>query len=141
MSFALRLPGWPARLQDFVQAERGRAFRWGSADCCLLAADAVQALTGRDPAAPWRGSYTDEAGARALLEEHGGLRGLISTALGPATNLPAMAGRGDVGAALLPGMGGEEIACVVTAQGLLVRPERGLALVPRSLLRAAWIVG
>lgn len=32
----------------------------------------VLAVTGVDPAKPWRGTYHDEAGAKAIYEAHGG---------------------------------------------------------------------
>lgn len=62
-----RLPNWRQRLAAFVAANRIRPFDWGSADCCLSAADAVLAFTGHDYAAPLRGYRSRFGAARALL--------------------------------------------------------------------------
>lgn len=57
-------------------------FEWGRLDCCLFVADVLLELTGKDYAAPWRGSYTSEFGARRLLVKYGGLDGLAREAFG-----------------------------------------------------------
>ncbi len=56
---------------------RRETFRWGETDCILSACNHVLAMTGIDPAAPWRGTYHDEAGARAIYDAHGGVLGLF----------------------------------------------------------------
>lgn len=43
----------------------------------MATCDHVLAVTGIDPAAPWRGSYSDEAGAMAIYQAHGGVLGLM----------------------------------------------------------------
>ena len=43
---------------------------WGRADCCLTVADAVEAMTGRDFAAPLRG-YASQRGAIKALRRNG----------------------------------------------------------------------
>ncbi len=48
-------------------------FEWGSNDCCLFAADIVQAITGHDFAASFRGTYSDAFGASSLLGSLGGI--------------------------------------------------------------------
>lgn len=50
---------------------------WGSSDCIMATCDHVLRVTGIDPAAPWRGSYADEDGARAIYEAHGGVLALF----------------------------------------------------------------
>jgi len=42
-------------------------FLWGSLDCCLLGADGVQAITGTDIAADFRGNYDSQASAFAMI--------------------------------------------------------------------------
>jgi hypothetical protein len=44
---------------------------WGQLDCALYGADLVLAMTGVDLARGFRGTYRDEAGARALMAAHG----------------------------------------------------------------------
>ncbi len=45
-----RRPDWPARLRTIIEAARERPFSWGQHDCCLFASDAIEAMTGVDPA-------------------------------------------------------------------------------------------
>jgi hypothetical protein len=52
-------------------------FAYGEMDCCLWPAGWVQAQTGQDPAAIYRGRYDDEAGAKAFAEEAGGVHRVI----------------------------------------------------------------
>lgn len=63
-----RAQGWEAKLRVAVEAYRGKAFSWGSSDCLLFAASCVEALIGTDPAAQYRGTYSDAAGALAILK-------------------------------------------------------------------------
>jgi len=68
---APRLPGWEQRLNDFIAENRDRPFEWGQWDCILFATAAAAAITGEDKAAPFRGQYSDELGAREVLRELG----------------------------------------------------------------------
>jgi hypothetical protein len=56
---------------------RRAAFSWGAHDCIMAACDHVQRATGIDPAAPWRGTYDDEAGAQDIYNQFGGVFGLF----------------------------------------------------------------
>ena len=58
-----RFPDWPVRLEAFLLANQMRGFEWGQWDCCLFVADAINAMTGLDPALRLRGSYTTYRGA------------------------------------------------------------------------------
>jgi hypothetical protein len=66
-----RLPDWETRLHDFMTANRDREFAWGKWDCILFACAAAEAITGVDKAAAYRGQYSDEKGARAILRKLG----------------------------------------------------------------------
>ena len=55
-----------------------RQWQWGGCDCHLYPSDWVREVTGRDPAASWRGTYSDEAGAHALLDRLGGTEALTA---------------------------------------------------------------
>lgn len=67
-----RLQDWSARLNECVARAQRAAFEYGTLDCCLYPADAVLAMTGVDPAAAWRGTYNDRAGAERVLAALGG---------------------------------------------------------------------
>ena len=62
-----RTPDWQHKLHDFLVARAKEPFAWGSNDCALFAADAIQAITGEDLAAEFRG-YKDEEGATAAVK-------------------------------------------------------------------------
>ena len=59
--------GSSGALQVFLASRTKAPFAWGSNDCALFAADAVLAITGTDIAEDFRGKYSDEAGAFALI--------------------------------------------------------------------------
>lgn len=91
-----RLPGWARRLAQLIEERRDTPFAWGAHDCCTWAADAVQALTGEDPAAAWRGTYHTAWGALRVLRREGGIPGLAQRA-GMLPCAAALARRGDLG--------------------------------------------
>lgn len=65
-----RFADWRERLAAFVIARRNVPFAWGAADCCLMVADAVQAMTGEDFAISLRG-YRSRFGALRALRRNG----------------------------------------------------------------------
>lgn len=66
-----RLPDWESRLAVYMRACRAREFEWGALDCALFIAGAVEAMTGVDPAAAYRGRYTTREGAAQALRNIG----------------------------------------------------------------------
>lgn len=144
-----RKEDWPARLDAHLRAAFWRPFSWGTHDCCLFACDAIEAMTGVDPAAPFRGRYKSKRGAYAALKRYGG-GGLEETAdkitgdLGMPEVAPAFAGRGDV--ALLPvetpDGGIIDVLGIVGPDGrhVLVAAPEGLARLPVALVRRVWRV-
>jgi hypothetical protein len=66
-----RLADWEQRLHDYIAALEGRAFEWGVLDCALFAAGAVEAQTGVDPAAAYRGQYSTATGSVRVLRRLG----------------------------------------------------------------------
>ncbi|MEL7281343.1 MAG: hypothetical protein AAGK79_13370 [Pseudomonadota bacterium] len=63
---------------DAIKADwRRTSFVWGHSDCILSVCDYVLRVSGRDPAAPWRGTYHDEAGAEDLCQTYGGVLGIF----------------------------------------------------------------
>ena len=95
MAAVMRRQDWPERLAAFLEERRAERFEWGRNDCVLFAADAVQAMTGVDLAAPWRGQWDSRASAVDALGRAGGLLAAVDMIL-PAYDSPLMAGRGDV---------------------------------------------
>ncbi len=69
----MKLPNFVVRLALFTEERRKTPYAWGTNDCVTFSADAVWAITGEDPIADIRGTWSDEEGAQAVLEAQGGL--------------------------------------------------------------------
>jgi len=94
---------WEHRLNDYLvtvgsSITPGAQVAWGKMDCCIYVAGAVEAITGTDPMADFRGRYRTSAGALRALRKigSGDLRSTLATRLGT-EKPPASAMRGDIG--------------------------------------------
>jgi hypothetical protein len=67
----MRLPDWKSRLLDYLNDAVRRPFGYGTHDCCLFAAGAVEATTGIDPAAAFRGRYSTLKGGIKAVRKAG----------------------------------------------------------------------
>ena len=67
-----RLPDWLSRFERFLSAHRTDRFVYGSWDCCLFVCDAIEVMTGTDPAQAFRGSYAPRAEAMAAVRAYTG---------------------------------------------------------------------
>lgn len=67
----MRQKGWQGRLVAYLDAAGRRPFAEGRHDCALFAAGAVQAMTGLDYAADYRGRYTTTRGGLRVLRRDG----------------------------------------------------------------------
>jgi len=63
---------WHILMAEYLQSVRHNPFAWGSFDCCMFAADCIKAMSGVDPAAPFRDAYTDAATAITALRAYAG---------------------------------------------------------------------
>ncbi len=128
-----------AGLADFLSAAAARGFAWGTHDCMMLAADWARVLTRRDPAAGWRGSYADEAGAAAIVEHAGGAILHMQRTLGPCGWRPIASRHmraGDIVLAVPPRH--PETAGIATEGGRVAFvSRRGLVIWPARIV-AAW---
>ena len=131
----MRLPDWEARLRTVIDEWSRAAFTWGERDCALWAAAAVQAQTGQDFGAPFRGRYRTGAGASRALRLYGSgdLPKTITAALGGPV-YPSMAGRGDI--VMMSNAAG---VCVGTHSLFLVEGE-GMTRIPTLTCDLAWRV-
>ena len=59
-----RKPDWQALLDAFLAEHQFDSFQYGRWDCCLFVCDAILAMTGVDPAAAYRGTYSSRAESR-----------------------------------------------------------------------------
>jgi hypothetical protein len=137
-----RLPDWEPRLAAVLHAARDRPFAVAAHDCGTFAADAVAAITGRDPLASLRAQYRAEAARpdfagwspvavlRALAATHGWQRVRWR-----------LARRGDL--ALVRGADGAACAAVIDLSGRSVAAPGldGLARFPLDRAAACWRIG
>ena len=137
MQPSIRHLDWDRRLRLAIEDSRQRTFRWGCHDCCLFAADLVEAMTGWDPATGLRGTYCSELEAARLIQARGGIRSLVSEMLGSNPFNPP-ANRGDV-VLMQPLMPGHlEQLGVCVGDSAVVAAETGLLHRPMHLAILAW---
>lgn len=132
----MRLPDWHERLNALVRARIDQPFEWGVNDCCLWPADAVLAMTGRDPAASLRGTYASARGAKSALQQVGGLAG--AGARCGVEIPPLFAQIGDVG--LVNNTGERDAGAVCIGEQWLAVGRKKMGLVELSAARRAWRV-
>lgn len=113
--------------------------RWGRDDCALALAEIYRRALGKDPAAPLRGRYRTERGARRLV----GRRGMLGTVALAARRMswrriaPAAAAPGDLGLVLTDA----GPACVIRGRGhWLNRIDYGFSAHPDQAIARAWSV-
>lgn len=139
----MRLQNWPIKLDQYLRANRGRAFAYGSWDCFQFVRGAVEAMTGLDigeRARPYHSRFgylrqmvrfCDSAGledlAGQLLEEYG------------AREVPARAAaRGDVVVMETPE---GQVMGLVSLDGtaaLGLAPSGAMVRLPLYLAAGAW---
>jgi len=128
----IRAKDWEDRLNEYLSSIRRAEFTWGQHDCCMHAANAVQAMTGEDPAAEFRGKYKSHAGSVRALKR----KSLAEVMDAKFTQVPpAFAMRGDVV------MKDGSLGICVGREGLFVGEEDGApGLVRLSGWESAWRV-
>jgi hypothetical protein len=142
-----RTTHWATReLDSFLRDHRHTPFAWGLNDCCLFAANAIQAFTGTDIAADFRGKYTDEASAFALIKSVTGSSTVADAVAWCAEKhgllewpTPRYAQRGDL---LVMENGGAQIAGVLHLSGRhgISMAQDGPVRLPLSAIVRAWHV-
>jgi len=122
---------------DTLALWRRSRFVWGSTDCIMATCNHVLCVTGIDPAAPWRGSYDDETGARAIYEAHGGVLGLFRNGMARAGFVTGPRGAGCPVVALVAG---HEIAGVDMGDRVAFMAEGRGAICMRAQVLEAWTI-
>ena len=131
-----RFEDWPRRLDAAIEAARARPFCWGEQDCALFAAAVVEAVTGRDFGAEFRGCYASALEARRQMEARGGLAAITSCFLGDPVQV-TVARRGDV--VLRLGEHGESLGICLGAKCAFTGFD-GLVFTPLKECVLAWRV-
>lgn len=140
-----RYPDWVSRLESFLAKNAKRKFRYGSWDCCLFAAHAVEAMTGVDTAADFLDKYDSAVTAKKVIREfsNGALLGRVVERVAARFQMPEIdrtrAHRGDL--ALLKRGGGDSVGIVaLDGLNLIVPGSDGLLRVPIVLAKRVWEV-
>lgn len=133
-----RYEDWPRRLREIVTARSTACFIWGQHDCALFAADAVQAQTGIDLAASYRGRYRSASGSIRALKRYGAgtLEASVTECLGDPVD-SRQASRGDV--VLFESCYGPTLSICMGAVSVAPGPD-GLVSVPMDKWVMAWRV-
>ncbi|MER9170908.1 hypothetical protein NKI12_26855 [Mesorhizobium australicum] len=135
-----RLKDWDKRLARLVSSIKDEPGVWGETDCLLTAAAAIEAVTGQDIMAPWRGRYKTELGAAKLMRKEG--CETVEDVLGKFFGLPEIgrlsALRGDVGVVDRDGV---LCAGFVCDRGFLCRTETACIFLPQTAIKTAFKVG
>jgi hypothetical protein len=132
-------------LQSYLDSHRDARFQYGSFDCCLFTCDCVQAMTGYDMAAWFRGRYSTRKRALGLIRERTGHASVKAVAEYAAAecgmgSIPVlMAQRGDM---VLVGSGSKAILGIVSLLGtdVMCSSSKGIMRVGLENVTAAWRV-
>ena len=89
----MRDNAWQTRLVAVLSDEKYKTYQRGETDCAMLVADCCVALCGKDPAAEYRGKYSDLKGALSALKEYGTITDALDRHFERVD--PAFAQRGD----------------------------------------------
>jgi uncharacterized protein DUF6950 len=118
---------WRARLGDYLATEARTPFLYGTSDCALFAAGAVNAMTGSDPSAAYRGRYTTLRGGLRILRKDG-FHDHVERAAALLTEVSPRRSRvGDI--AVMETSDGPSLG-VVQGEWVAVRTMTGLGFVP-----------
>ena len=132
-----RRADWERRLAHWLEAHADARFAYGRMDCALFAAGAVEAMTGVDPAAAFRGAYRSAATSIRALKEIGA-GSLEATVDSMFARIPAaFAQRGDLA------MHDGSLGVVIGGDAVFVGGEAGLSGLVRIARRqwsASWRV-
>lgn len=126
----IRLPDWRPRLSAYLTSVARTPFDYGTHDCALFVAGAVQAMTGVDLAEHYRGRYTTLEGGLKALARHG-LADHEAAAMALFARVhPAFAAVGDIAVIATP----ENITAlgIFEGQHIAVATPTGLGFVPRD---------
>lgn len=91
-----RFDDWPQRMEAAILARRDLPRTWGKNDCAAFPAAVIEAMTGDDFFAPFRGKYSTGLGAVRAVKE-AGFETLADYAAANAEEIPVRkAARGDL---------------------------------------------
>lgn len=137
-----RVPGWLAAYHTAIEEIRRTPFSWEAHECATgLAARVVEAITGQDIAAPYRGRYSDAVTALGVVRQAGfaTLADLVASIL-PEYGHPSEAHIGDIAAIADDTPFGCALG-IVNGDRIIVLTESGIGSVDRAKAWRAFRVG
>ena len=129
----MRKNEWQQDFAAFVKSRWAMPFEWGRNDCCLFAADAVEAMTGVDCAAVYRG-YATALEAQRICDRAGGISARVTEALGE----PVPPLRAAIGDPVLVMNEGRELLAICNGTSVLAPGKLGIAVLGMESAIAAW---
>lgn len=137
-----RREDWAERLDSYFQSIRDLPFIWGSHDCCLMAANAIKAMTGHDPAYDFRGLYASAEDAGFALQDIGAgdVAGTVAEILGAPLPTVMKAQRGDIVMFQTPAGDALGVVDLTGTFFFAVTPDKGLVRIPLRRAASAWRV-
>lgn len=134
----MRIERWATALNNAIDAERAKDFEWGLSDCSLFVADCVNAMTGVDWAADFRGHYSTAKGSLLALRKYG--KGTLYKTMdhyfARHTSI-LMARRGDV--VVMESEIGQCLGICIGATVAFRSPD-GVVFMPLTKCVAAWVI-
>jgi hypothetical protein len=132
---------WHSRLNAFIDSVKRQPFDWATNNCGEhFAAGAVEAMTGVDVAAKWRGRYTTASGAVRVMKKDGfaNLGDMAASILFEVH--PSRARLGDIACVPADGPFGMSLG-VINGEVILVLGEKHMGLVPLARAMRVFAVG
>lgn len=126
----MRLDNWESKLAVYL--ENVGPFEWGKNDCCLFAANAVEVMTGVDPAKKYRG-YKTKIGAAKKIKDVG-IEGAWTAEFGDPIN-PKLCQRGDV---VFFANANDPAVGICIGSEFAAMGENGLIIIPMKLAIKGW---
>lgn len=121
----MRVENWHSNLLAYIDQQERKPFAYGTNDCLLMVAGAIEVVTGVNHAEPYRGRYATLSEARALLGRS--LLSFVKSKL-PEIHI-SQAGDGDIAAMKVKS---DWSFGVLIGAHFYVQTETGLGILPRS---------
>jgi hypothetical protein len=141
-----RYPYWPSALDKFLADNYETKFEYGKFDCCLFVCSAIEAMTGTDIAAPFRGRYRSRREALRAVWEYAG-KGTVRAVAERVTldhGMPRveilLAQRGDVALIGRPKRDCSLGIIALTGRDVIVLTAKGMQSIPLTEAAFAWRV-
>ena len=123
----MRVENWEHKLNEYIEANKDKAFKYGTWDCCIFTAGAVHAITGINHIKGFK--YKSKKVAEKILEANGGIVTILDEKF---KQIPSsLAKRGDLV------LYNQAVGICIGARGLFLNPE-GYSTVSMNDIVLAW---